>query len=621
MESVKEVPYAKKQTSRWTPLTKALLAFFSFSALALRLYRIAEPREVVFDEVHFGGFASHYLKGTYFFDVHPPLGKLIIAGLGHIYGYKGTFAFKDIGDSYSEDPTVPFAQIRTAMAAFGTGSVMFAWATLVEMGFSTLSLILAGTFLAFDNALVVQTKFILLDAMMFFFIFGSIFCWTKFRQQRYHAFSLRWWSYLFATGAFIACTVGIKLVGLFTVALVGFACLYDLWELSDWRRQMPDSTLWKHFYARFILLAVIPVALYLSFYWIHFRMLPYSGPGDTHMSAAFQQTLLGNKMHADSRNIYYGQTVRIQSRSERIFLHSHKHTIPLNHLDGKVSSEGQQVNGYPVEDDNNWWQLIKVEESPEAKSEEPAPSSEKVPVKFGDAVKICHKATGHCMMTHDVASALTRTNMEITMFNTTKTTTDTEEMAIWLIEPVSEGEKSKPGMPLRSFSSSFHLLNKRFKVRLMNFGKNLPPWGFGQRELNGCRKTVKDSRYQWMFADVQDARTPEEEAERVELLKSVKPMSFLRKFWELQWYSIVANSGLVDEHPYKSRPQEWILPFKGLGFWNKGTSGRIFLLGNLVGWTMAALGVFVFAIRYPKDKFREHRGLIKFNGKRGRWKN
>ncbi len=601
----------------------------------LRLYRISEPREVVFDEVHFGGFASHYLKGTYFFDVHPPLGKLLIAGLGHLYGYKGTFAFKDIGDAYSEDPTVPFVQLRTAMVAFGTGSVMFALATLVEMGFSPLSLVLAGFFMAFDNALVVQTRFILLDAMMFFFIFGSVFCWTKFRQLRYNSFSLRWWSYLVATGIFLAGTVGIKLVGLFTVALVGFACLYDLWELADWRRQMPDSTLWKHFYARFVALTMMPVMLYLSFYYIHFKMLPYSGPGDKHMSTSFQQTLLGNKMHADSRSIYYGQTIRIQSRSERIFLHSHVHKIPLNHLDGKVSSEGQQVNGYPVEDENNWWQILKVEPEEAIKPEESnveenaetevkeaedeakksVSEEERVQVKYGDAVKICHKATGHCLMTHDVASALTRTNMEITMLGTTKTTSDTPKMAIWLVEPVSESETSKPGMPIRSFSSHFHLVNKHFKVRLMNFSKNLPPWGFGQREMNGCRKKVKDARYEWMIADVLDARTAEEESERVALQKTIKPMSFLLKFWELQWYSIAANSGLIDEHPYKSRPQEWLLPFKGLGFWNKSTSGRIFLLGNLVGWTVASLGIFVFSIRFPKDKFREHRGLIKFNGK------
>ena len=154
-----------KTASRWNSLNRSLFIFFTFAALALRLFRISEPRQVVFDEVHFGGFASHYLKGTYFFDVHPPLGKMIIAGIGAVYKYKGTFAFKDIGDAYETDPTVPFVQMRTAMASFSIGSIMFAMAILVEMGFSSYALSLVGTLLAFGKkelfTLIINTTLLL----------------------------------------------------------------------------------------------------------------------------------------------------------------------------------------------------------------------------------------------------------------------------------------------------------------------------------------------------------------------------------------------------------------------------------------------------------------------------
>ena len=51
-------------------------------AFIARFYKIWYPKEVVFDEVHFGKFASYYLERTYFFDVHPPFAKMLIAFVG-----------------------------------------------------------------------------------------------------------------------------------------------------------------------------------------------------------------------------------------------------------------------------------------------------------------------------------------------------------------------------------------------------------------------------------------------------------------------------------------------------------------------------------------------------------
>lgn len=77
------------------------------------------------DETHFGKFAGYYINRTFFFDVHPPLGKvfsfiyiapcfvnlklnltsqMLIGLFGYLDGYNATFAFEKPGDKYEDYP-------------------------------------------------------------------------------------------------------------------------------------------------------------------------------------------------------------------------------------------------------------------------------------------------------------------------------------------------------------------------------------------------------------------------------------------------------------------------------------------------------------------------------------
>lgn len=132
----------------------------------------------------------------------------------------------------------------------------------------------------------------------------AVYFWVKFYANRHAPFSAKWWFWLSMTGFGLALVLGVKLVGLFTVATVGIATLYDLWEILDIKRGHSINTFSKHFAARALCLIVLPCVLYTIPFYIHFALLPKTGPGDAFMSLRFQEHLLGNMKTAGSTGIF-----------------------------------------------------------------------------------------------------------------------------------------------------------------------------------------------------------------------------------------------------------------------------------------------------------------------------
>lgn len=66
-------------------------------------------------------------------------------------------------------------------------------------------------------------------------------------------------------------------------------------------RAHKQQYVYRHFVYRVIGLIIWPFLIYLSFFWVHFKILKYSGPGDSFMSPAFQETLQGNELLLNSQ--------------------------------------------------------------------------------------------------------------------------------------------------------------------------------------------------------------------------------------------------------------------------------------------------------------------------------
>jgi len=573
------------------------IAFVIITVLAFvtRFWGISHPNEVVFDEVHFGKFASYYLERTYFFDVHPPFAKLLFAFMGWLVGYDGRFHFDNIGDSYI-DNKVPYVAYRALPAILGALTVSVSYLIMWESGYSLPACIVAAGLVLLDNAHIGQTRLILLDATLVLAMVCSLLFYIKFYKRRHEPFSRKWWKWLILTGFALSCDISTKYVGLFAFVTIGAAVVIDLWELLDIKRpggalSLPEFG--KHFAARAIGLIVLPFMFYLFWFQVHFTILSRSGPGDDFMTPEFQETLSDNMMLANALDIQYWDDLTIRHKETKAYLHSHEDKYPLRYDDGRVSSQGQQVTGYPFNDTNNYWQILPVA-GDETKGRN---------VMNHDLVRLRHVATDTILLSHDVASPSYPTNQEFTCVSLEDALGKRQNDTVFEVR-IEHGKKKTN---FKSVATHFKLIHNPSKVAMWTHTKPLPEWAYKQQEINGNKQIAASSNV-WFVEDIPSV--PEGDARRNKPEKKVKSMPFLRKWFELQRAMFYHNSKLTSSHPYSSHPYQWPFLLRGVSFWTQSeTRQQIYFLGNPFGWWLASSLLAVYAGIIAADQVSLRRGV------------
>lgn len=516
--------------------------------------------------------------------------------MGWLVGYDGHFLFENIGDSYIENK-VPYVALRAMPATLGALTVPVVFQIMWESGYSLPACVLSAGLVLFDNAHIAEDRLILMDSTLVLSMALSVLCYVRFYKLRHDPFGRKWWKWLLLTGVSLSCVISTKYVGVFTFVTIGAAVAVDLWNLLDIRRARGALTMFQwgqHFVARGMSLIILPLFFYLFWFQVHFTILTRSGPGDDFMTPEFQETLSDNLMSAQSVGVQYYDTLTIRHKDTKVLLHSHWERYPLRYDDGRISSQGQQVTGYPYNDTNNQWQILPTV---------PVSTDEGQSVKHGDIVQLRHLGTDSMLLTHDVASPYYPTNQEFTTVPLDVASTERYNDTLFEIMI----EHGKPEQPFRTLSSHFKLVHVPTRVCMWTHTTPLPDWGFKQSEINGNKNLLQASNL-WFAETIEGL--PEDSPRLVRQERKPKQLPFLRKYLELQRAMFLHNNALTSSHPYASEPFQWPFLLRGVSFWTKSdTREQIYFLGNPIGWWIASSLLAVFAGIIGADQLSLRRGV------------
>lgn len=345
---------------RWVPYVIAAVALFT------RFYRLPYPAGVNFDESHFIRFTNQYTARTYFFDIHPPLGKLSLWLMGQLVGLNlpdpshRPFMSLPTDCNYehiSEDyvPGCKYVYLRSVASIHSAATVLMLYFIVRNWGAGVWGGILASGLLLFDLLNNIQGRLVLLDVQLSFWtmacLLGAQYWWKRLNEHFEAAEDARAIEEgllpttatatkgsdgsdpsiesavpkraprlmsalernLWCVGMGVLCAnaCSVKMTGGVTPLLVAVESFFALWFL---KRGAPFIDLLK--------ILVVSFFVYAFYFAVHFALLTRHGDGDEEfMSDQFQSTLLENRLY-DPTAKWEGFWYTFFSLNKRMIVHN-----------------------------------------------------------------------------------------------------------------------------------------------------------------------------------------------------------------------------------------------------------------------------------------------------------
>ena len=244
-----------------------IIFFILFLSFLVRIWMFYHPKNIIFDEVHFGTFVNKYNSGEYFFDIHPPLAKLIFYWISLLFNYDNSTNFEDGPNfEYNNDFYISF---RLTPIIFSSFVPSFIYLILKFNSCSIISSLIPSILMIFETTLISEGKLILTDGILHFFTSLNLVIYSYFNNLKKKTFL--WNFFLYLTGITLGFSISCKYTSL---SLCLFIALSEIIKIFKEIKNI-NLIFFKELINRGLILFFISFGILILFWIIHIIILPY----------------------------------------------------------------------------------------------------------------------------------------------------------------------------------------------------------------------------------------------------------------------------------------------------------------------------------------------------------
>jgi dolichyl-phosphate-mannose--protein O-mannosyl transferase len=260
----------------------ALVFLLGILSTATHLWLLPFPDCVVFDEAHFGKFMNGYSTSIYFFDIHPPLGKLVMFLVSN---FSQNDCHVDFEAYYGQQLPSPDNYIlRVAPAVFSSLCSPLIYLAMRFSSFSMSASFLSAYFVVADTSLLTEHRFTLSDGLLHFFCSVYIAYFSYFLSLGPNSDI----DHLLLGGLLLGCACACKNTAWGLLLYTAYCEVIELFQLHV----ETDLEFFEDlFFKGFVLFLIVLLVHFFSFA-VHLSLLPFTGPGASYLPDTMKAQLI-----------------------------------------------------------------------------------------------------------------------------------------------------------------------------------------------------------------------------------------------------------------------------------------------------------------------------------------